>query len=418
MSRSRAWLGGGRGYVVVMRLGTRLLSPLTIPLAFALTGCPDDGDDDGDEGAPASEDGAVDESGGPTTGDDDDDDDGTADGGSTDGGSGGSDGGTADETDGGSGDSGGGSTGEEACGPAVELGSYTPEDGDARGMAIDGDTLYLAVTSAGLEIVDVTDAAAATRLGGVDFDTGELAQTVVYADGYAYVGQRGSGWVIVDVSDPADPMTISADDSDDAEDVAIDGTVFFVLDSDGIRTYDVTDAASPSELSPQVVFPGSSESFALAGDHAYIAAQSTALVVADVSDASAPTEAGTWDADGNGGSVAVGDGVVYVSHSEGLAVIDVSDPANPTELGTYVRDNLGDVAVVDGVAYVLGGDTATTEVPTLAVIDLSDPANPIELDTSFDDYDDPAHILVSDGRVFISVEDDDSVHVLDPCPPA
>lgn len=383
-------------------------------------GCPTaddaaDGDADGDADTAGDNDTTA---GGNTTGGDD------GDSGST----GGSDADdtaddTAGDTAGDSGDSGSssesegsGTTGAVVCGPVAELGVFTPADGDARGFAVDGDTVFLAVTSAGLEAVDITDPAAPTSLGTVDFGNGELAFTVAVAGEYAYVGQRSNGWKIVDITDPSAMVEVASDDTDGAEGVQVVGDTFYVIDPNGIRTYDVTDPTMPTELSPIVILPGSSNELAVDGDYAYVAASGGGLIVVDVSNPAMPTEVSAFDTVANAQHVATDGTTVYTSHQDGVNILDLSDATTPVELGMYARDRASALAIDGSRLYVTGDDTSTTEVPFLAVIDVTDPAALVELDISYDDLDDPFAIAVDDGRLIFTNEDDDALHIVDPCP--
>ncbi|MEM6989894.1 MAG: hypothetical protein AAF721_05340 [Myxococcota bacterium] len=386
------------------------LMPLALPLFVG--GCPtSDDDDDGDGSASAADTGSTTAPATTDAGSDTAAVDSTGEPGTT---------ASVDDTSGGSSSDDAGSesgtTGEVACGPPVELGVFVPADGDARGFAVDGDTVFLAVTSAGLEAVDITDPANPASLGAVDFGNGELAFTVAIAGDHAYVGQRGSGWKIVDISDPAAMVEVASEDTDDAEDVAVVGDIFFVVNGNGLRTYDVTDPTMPSELSPTVVLPGASNSLAVEGDTAYVAASGGGLVAVDVTVPAMPMELSVFETSANATHVAIDGTTVFVSHADGVNILDMTDPGTPAELGVYMRDRGQAIATDAGTLYVLGDDTASTQVPFLAIVDVSDPATPLELDVSFDTFEDPGALVVDGGRVLFSAEDDDALHILDPCP--
>jgi hypothetical protein len=307
--------------------------------------------------------------------------------------------------------------GVQECGPPQQLGAFTPTDGDARGFAIVGDTVYLAVAADGLEVVDITDGASPVSLGAIDFPPGELAFTVSVAGDYAYVGKRGAGFSIVDISDPAMMVEVVNNGDDGAEDLLVVGDTLWIVEGNGIRSYDVSNPEFPDTLSDIVVLPGSSNALAIEGDIAYVAASGSGLVIVDISDPSAPVELATFPTSANATHVAVEGTLAYVSHADGLTIVNIGDPAMPAEAGVYARDRAHAVDVAEGRAYLLGDDTTTTMVPFLAIVDLSDPAAPVELDTSLDDYDSPHAIAIDGGRLLFSEEDDDVLHIVDPCPP-
>jgi hypothetical protein len=108
------------------------------------------------------------------------------------------------------------------------------------------------------------------------------------------------------------------------------------------------------------------------GDYAYIAGNSSGLIIIDISD---PTNPGTpvyEDTTGSSHGVFLSGDYAYIADGvSGLAVIDISDPTNP---GTPIyEDTTGfayDVFVSGDYAYVADGDSG------LAIINISDPTNP------------------------------------------
>jgi hypothetical protein len=114
---------------------------------------------------------------------------------------------------------------------------------------------------------------------------------------------------------------------------------------------------------------------AVVGGLAYLADDLSGLRVIDVSDPTAPAEVGSIAFPFLGLSdIEVLDGRAYVLGDDELRVIDVSNPAAPVEIGALdVRGGL-DIEVMDGLAYVVTGNSR------LEVIDVSNPAAPVELD--------------------------------------
>ena len=375
-----------------------------------VVGCPDDGDAESSADSAQATMGTSDGTSGATAS--------AGDVGSTSGGETGTAGtaGTGADETGADDTAGSGSTGATACAPPAQLGVFPPTDGDARGFAVVGDTVYLAVASAGLEVVDIADPTTPVSLGTLDFDSGQLAFTVAVSGDHAYVGQRGSGWKIVDVSDPASMVEVAADDEDDAQDVAVADGVFYVVNADGLHTYDVSDPSAPVELSPTVVLPGAASTLALAGTTAFVASSGAGLISVDISDPASPMELSVFETSSNAEFVAVAGERVYVSHADGVDILDMASPARPGPLGAYVRDRSHAIAVEGTTLLVLGEDSASTEVPLLAIVDVEDPARVVEVDVSFDDFDQPSHLVVDGGRVLFTEQDDDALHILDPCP--
>ena len=147
------------------------------------------------------------------------------------------------------------------------------------------------------------------------YDTSGYAQDVAVSGGDAYIADGNNGLVVVDVSDPTDPVRVGGYyDSNYAQGVAV------------------------------------------SGDYAYVADGTGGLVVVDVSDPPDPTWVGGYDASDYAYGVAVSGGYAYVADRDsGLVVVDVSDPANPTRAGGYDTGSAQSVAVAGGYAYVADG---------------------------------------------------------------
>jgi LVIVD repeat len=306
------------------------------------------------------------------------------------------------------------STGEIVCGDPVELGAFTPSDGNARGFEVVGNTVYLAAESGGLAIVDITDPGAAVEVAILDLGPGLLVQRVAAGGDTVYVGLRGAGWAAIDVTDPAMPQMVFHEPDVAGQDLAFADDVLYVADVNGVQVFNVSDPAMPQALVTDLVLPGSTQSVALSGDFAYATGLAAGLSVLDISAPEGTFEVTTLDMDGRGYLAVQGDRA-FVSAEDGVHIVDVTDPTTPVELGVFAADRVHALAADDRL-WVLGDDTQTVAVPLLRVVDYADGAAAVELFNGLDDYASPAWIEVSEGRVLFSEEDDDALHVLDGCP--
>ncbi len=97
---------------------------------------------------------------------------------------------------------------------------------DARDVAIDGKTLYVADGGAGLVVVDVADPSSPIPIGSAGEGLG--ATTVQYGDGFAYLAIGESGVAVFDVSVPSTPIPVGlANTNDDVVAVTL-GSEWFV----------------------------------------------------------------------------------------------------------------------------------------------------------------------------------------------
>jgi hypothetical protein len=202
---------------------------------------------------------------------------------------------------------------------------------------------------------------------------------VAMAGHYAYVASYEAGFQVVDISDPAHPVTVgSVDTPGAAQDVAIAGNYAYVADGQagGLQVIDISDPAHPVIVG-SLLTPGGPVSVSISGHFAYLAAfrACNGLVIVDISDPTSPTLASGSDACGTYAyDIAVAGHFAYLAdENHGLVVFDVSDPYAPVIVGS-----LGTEQEYYGVAVAVVGDIVylgTWYDSRWYVIDAADPAN-------------------------------------------
>ena len=78
--------------------------------------------------------------------------------------------------------------------------------GDVWDSHVDGDYIYLANSSAGISIVDISDKSNPTEVGSL---ATTRAYDIFYLNDYLYVADHASGMRIIDVSDKTNPTLVS-----------------------------------------------------------------------------------------------------------------------------------------------------------------------------------------------------------------
>jgi hypothetical protein len=206
---------------------------------------------------------------------------------------------------------------------------------------------------------------------------------------YLYVA-GSDGLRIVDVSDPATPVEVSHQRTEGVYDreVTVAGSRAYVAGRQGaypqeqgtVRIVDVSDPLHPRQVGfYQSGFEAYPPGIAVVGQHAYLATAGQAwswrsgdLQILDVSD---PPNLKLVAAALIGPSrrVAVSGTLAYVTAYNALRVVDVRDPNNPVQLGglEITRDARG-VVVLGEHAYVL-------DEAGLRIINVSDPFRPVEV---------------------------------------
>jgi hypothetical protein len=118
---------------------------------------------------------------------------------------------------------------------------------------------------------------------------------------------------------------------------------------------------------------------ALQGDYAYVGTSSR-LVIFDVANPTAPSEAGIFDTSAQIIKLVTVEGFTYIVNGDGLRVINTSNPTIPNEVGFYnpFPPSIGgitDLVVAGDIAYL------TYFLNGLHLIDISNQATPFHYPT-------------------------------------
>lgn len=248
-------------------------------------------------------------------------------------------------------------------------------------------------------------------IGGLELS--DIVYQTVVAGNLAFLATGSTGLRVVDISDPASPLTLSGIDTPgDALGLALAGDRAFVADGDsGLQVVDISNPLTPS-LAGHLALPAAAKDVAVSGNYLCVADGDSGLQIVDVSDPSAPARLGCVDTLYVATHVAVKDGFAYVASYTGLAIVDISDPSAPqvvshlyghvltvTLAGNLaLLGTLGYLQIVDisnpaspavlgsikaGTTWVnsiaVAGDVAYVLDRTFSMIDISDPAHPVWL---------------------------------------
>jgi hypothetical protein len=155
-----------------------------------------------------------------------------------------------------------------------------------------------------------------------------------------------------------------------ARDVEISDNRAYVLYSSGLLILDFSNPADPVLLGKHF-FPDAPEDLRLMGDHAVVADSSAGVYIIDIRDPAHPIEAGVYNTNVDARGLDLQGDTLYVANgSYGLLVLALDDPRAPvyvTELGEYAPHNSVDVE--GDYAYLASGQNG------LDVIRISDLPN-------------------------------------------
>ncbi len=234
---------------------------------------------------------------------------------------------------------------------------------------------------------------------------------------HVYLGE-GSGFTVLDVSDPSDPSPMGGISlgQGDVSDIVLAGTTAYAVNGNGLRTVDISDPDEPT-LTGSVDLTGTMGALAITGSYAYVTGvvdwTDGWLYAVDVSDPEQPALLASYDTPGNAGDVAVVTDTVYVADGDDLLVLDVSDPNHPTELGTYTPPE--PIRAVQAISTTAEGSAVyllTREGQGhLRIVDVSDPTSPDPLG-SYDALEGGNDLYVVDGTAYVA-DDDGVLRILD-----
>jgi hypothetical protein len=229
---------------------------------------------------------------------------------------------------------------------------------------------YLATgVNMGLLVLNVSDPAQPVVLAG---NVPGWARDLAVAGDTLLVADEAGGLQIADISHPAHPTGAGSYITlGDARNIVVSEDRAYV--TGGLRDLWVVDVSAQAQPIQAGVFssPGSIQDVAAVGTLAYLAAETEGLLVVDVSDPAHPTQISAFDTPGLAYGVDVAGDHVYVAHGQ-LQVLDVTDPEAPSPVASYEGSaRVEDVLIVEDAAYLTDGG--------LDILDISDPARPVSV---------------------------------------
>ncbi len=255
--------------------------------------------------------------------------------------------------------------------------------GAAQAVAVAGSYAYLGMGQR-LVILNISNAYGWTFVGQTPPLPG-LVEGLALGGNYAYIANGDGGLRVIDISNPANPTEVGAQDlQQNALDVAVSGRYAYVATDGGagfgpgsLRVIDISNPAAPVEQGFSIT-PGSARGVAVAGSYAYVAEGYSGLRVISVVNPAAPAEIGAYDTAGYAYDVAVLGSYAYIADSgAGLSIFDVGNPAVPALVASYDTPGTARGIAVDGnIAYVADGTAG------LRLIDVMNPAAPLEVGAS------------------------------------
>lgn len=125
-------------------------------------------------------------------------------------------------------------------------------DGDARAIEIADERAYVANGPAGMAVVDMRDPALPVSITRYEPDATDLTRGLALAGHWLYLCMGDSGLLILDITDPAAPGSVGSFDPGRALNrVAVSGDLVLAANDDaGLLVLDVSDPAKPLQIFP------------------------------------------------------------------------------------------------------------------------------------------------------------------------
>lgn len=215
---------------------------------------------------------------------------------------------------------------------------------------------------------------------------------VCIQDDYAFCAMQ-HGMMIIDVSDPDNPLTVSKYflSSGRALDITVIGNLaYLICGSDGIQIIDITDKSFPQKINEYIEDYWSASEITIVGDYAYIFSISNlpgeGFAIFDISDPAFPVRAGAYSNYVVKKPITVQGDYFYACGYNGIDIIDISDPAAPDSINTIeVPRTTRTAAIDDTLAYVMN-DSA------MYVFNISNLHSPLQI--GHIDYDTIARVPI------------------------
>jgi len=278
------------------------------------------------------------------------------------------------------------------------------------GVAVFGNTAYVAAYDYGLQIINVATPTSPVLLGA--YDTPAYALNVVVSGNIAYVADTSSGLQIINVAIPATPTFLSAYNTPgSAIDVTISGTRAYVADQYyGLQIINVASPTNPTLLGTYDT-PGEAAGVFVSGNVAYVADWDYGLHIINVAVPASPTLLGTYNTPGYARGIAVSGGIAYVADWDyGLQIISVTAPASPSLLGTYNTPGTAfSLAISGNVAYVTDWDHG------LQMINVESPISPTLLGV-YDTLGNARRVAISGNTIYLA-DDNFGLKIIDTTAP-
>lgn len=260
------------------------------------------------------------------------------------------------------------------------IGQYP--SGSSSSVEVDEDRRLVFIgTTDRIIILDISDPADPVYISDLETSGNHYIEDLDYSDNYLYVVDYGGSpsFKVVSVADPGSPEIVGGFYvGGSAQSVAVKDTIAYVGSdyTGGVGGLEILSVANPSDVQSISNLAGLGTAWQVLIDDtlAYIAAESFGLQIVSISNPLNPYVLGQHQTIGVAVGVAVVDTISYLATFGSIRIINVSDPSNPTEVDSFMTvDTTWGIAIDDSIAYLASSGGG------IRVLSISDPSNLYEM---------------------------------------
>ena len=237
----------------------------------------------------------------------------------------------------------------------------------AVGFIVEGDIAYICSVVSGFVIANISDPAQPELLG--QYINGAGAYRIATSGSHAYVTYFGAGFKIFNIEDPTDPVLLGefSDTRSDAIQIK-DNFVYFGNAEVGLKVINVSDSSTP-QLVTTVSQTGGANDIHITNNLLFLACWGEGIRVLDISNPLSPLRLDSYN-DNDGGEelgLVEKEGFLYVADNYGIEIFNVSNPNSIVEIAERTSDVSAahNIDVDDDYIYVAqGGGLLILEVST------------------------------------------------------
>ena len=227
----------------------------------------------------------------------------------------------------------------------------------------------------------------------------------------AYVADNYNGIEVVNCFNPDDPQQITnIPIPDRALEASLEDNFLYVVSNSGDSPGLLSKIDLSNYLNPQFVgyanIDGIPNSISTSGDHAYIAAGNSGLLVAYITPMN-PAVVTNVSTGGIARKATVDGLYAYVTNGlDGFSIFDISSPSDPELISSFPSTGLANnIAVENGIACITNGENGAD------IFDVNDPNNPIFI-TNFPAEGFIYDVAIQENYIYL-IDKDNGVIILD-----